>query len=1068
VPSSHRSGLILHTSNRLECLADQLASVLARPLPTPLTSEIIVVQSNGMRRWLAQQIAQRHGICANVSFPFPQKFFGQVLETVIPGTIRSEIFDRDVMTWRIVALLPVLAEHELFASVANYIRGPDREMRAYQLARKIAGLFDRYLVYRPDFILKWDQGEGEDWQPILWRGLQRAAPGQHQPALGLRLATALKNPVPEGLPERVAVFGISTLPPFYVALIEQLAAAIEIHLFVMEPTPEWWGDIRSNREKARASAKQPELFEMEDQSEDGNTLLAANGKLGRDFLNLIADLNPSSHRENFVPPAGDTILSRVQRDIFEMGEGANQSRRAPANDCSLQIHSCHSPTRELEVLHDQLLAIFERDPSLKPQDIIVMTPDVSTYAPIIDAVFGVTENSAHEIPYTIADRGMRASSGVTDTFLRILETLSGRFGASEVLAILESPAVQRKFEIAEIDTVRRWISRCGIRWGIDGEHRARLGLPKFAENTWRSGLERMLLGYALKSDQWQLFEGVLPNDDIEGLSGELLGHFVDFAERLFALADNFRKPRLLVDWRHNLRKALDDFLEADNDDAREVNHLRAAIARLGELAHLSQNSEIVSLEPIIAQLQDSLAESSTGAGFLAGATTFCALKPMRGIPFKVVCLLGMNDTAYPRHDRTPSFDLILQHPRLGDRNVRDDDRALFLEALLSARDVFYVSYVGRSLRDNKELPPSVVVSELTDYIERSFSLADHLVVEHPLQAFSRRYFTGGRMFSYSVDNCDAGSIAEIERKSPLPLVRSPLAEPGPEWREIDLAQLIEFFSNPAKFFVRHRLGLQLPREARETMDREPFQLDPLDRYRLEQILLRDSLDDIDIEARLEMAKAMEVLPHGEPGALIFAELCENARSFAATIRDQIAVGTAESLELNEGIEEFTLAGRIDEIRSRVVTQYRLATLKPKDHMAIWLKHLARNLVEPGESLLVGREKTIASYRFPPTLNARELIRDLLELYWRGLREPLRFFPNASWVFAEKLFIDGEPARARFAAERAWRGDERHPAADSRDPYIELAFRNVGEPLDREWEELTRQILAPLFECREQP
>ena len=217
-----------------------------------------------------------------------------------------------------------------------------------------------------------------------------------------------------------------------------------------------------------------------------------------------------------------------------------------------------------------------------------------------------------------------------------------------------------------------------------------------------------------------------------------------------------------------------------------------------------------------------------------------------------------------------------------------------------------------------------------------------------------------------------------------------------------------------------------------------------------------------------MAKALEVLPHGEPGTLIFAELCENARSFAAAIRDQITVGAVESLELNESIEEFTLTGRIDEIRSRVITQYRLATLKPKDHMAIWLKHLARNLVEPGESLLVGREKTIASYRFPPTPNARELIKDLLELYWRGLREPLRFFPNASWIFAEKLFIDGEPSRARFAAQRAWRGDERHPAADSRDPYIGLAFRNVGEPLDREWEELTRQILAPLFECREQP
>ena len=818
VSVTHRPGLTLHTSNRLERLADSLAGVIARPLRSPLVSEIIVVQSNGMRRWLEQRIAERHGICSNIRFPFPQKFFQELSQNVFPEAAATELFDRDVMTWRIMEQLPRFVSRPEFATIANYIRSDHRGLRNYELARRIAHVFDEYVVFRPKMILDWDAGAGKDWQAILWRELQRSAPRQHQAAMGLQLIDALKRgdaPVPE----RVSIFGISTLPPFYVSLIGELSVRCPVHLFVMEPTPAWWGDVRSKREKARA--KQPELFGFDEEETGDNELLAANGKLGRDFLNLVAELTPAAEEENFISPtdqspSAPSILLEIQNDIFELKSGAEPDGRLPEmrrpianNDRSLQIHSCHSEVRELEVLHDQLLDLFQNDPELKPKDIVVMMPDVSIYAPFIDAVFGVPENPSHKIPYSIADRKVRAGSGIIDTFFRILEILPGRFAASEVLAILESSSVQRCFQIgpAEMETVRDWVDDCAIRWGIDAQHRARLGLPAFAENSWRHGLDRMLLGCALRPEKRELFDGILPFDEIEGSSAELLGNLIEFLERLFSRAIEFSKPRSLSEWQRDLRETIDAFFAAGDAAQPELNRLRNAISNLGEIAASSQNDKAVALDVVAAQLEDSLEESSSGAGFLWGKLTFCALKPMRSVPFQVVCLLGLRDGAYPRHDRPPSFDLVAQHPQRGDRNIRDSDRALFLEALLSARQVFYLSYAGQSLRDNQPLPPSVLVSELLDYVAANFETnIDDFIIRHPLQAFSPRNFQpNGKLFSYSEDNCAAGIISGKSRREAPPFFDEALSEPGKEWHEVEVARLVEFFSHPAKFFVRHRL-----------------------------------------------------------------------------------------------------------------------------------------------------------------------------------------------------------------------------------------------------------------------
>ena len=384
VPAVSRNpGFHLHLSNRLEHLADALALVLQHPLRDPFRGEALVVQSRGMERWLAQQLAARLGICANVSFLFPQRFVAGLFDEALPGKSNAAFYAPETLTWRIMKLLPSLVRQKEFAELRRYLDQPRTELRRFQLAEKIARSFDRYLAFRPEMILRWERRAEKEWQAILWRKLIESAPGLHPPALSREFRALLREGAAP-LPERVAWFGISTLPPFYVDFLEELAKRVEVHFFAMRPTPEWWNDIRSEREEMRARRKAPATAQLDLQFERGNPLLASLGKTGREFLEAITTIDVAREQEHFRAPGNENLLTGIQRDIFQLHDPSGATPRpVEADDCSLQFHSCHSPMREMEVLHDQLLALFEKHPDLKPHDVVVMAPDISIYAPFI-------------------------------------------------------------------------------------------------------------------------------------------------------------------------------------------------------------------------------------------------------------------------------------------------------------------------------------------------------------------------------------------------------------------------------------------------------------------------------------------------------------------------------------------------------------------------------------------------------------------------------------------------------------------------------------------------------------
>ena len=518
-------GLNLFTSNRLEILVSELAAVLRSPLGHPLKKEVIVVQSRGMERWICLELARKNGICANMDFPFPGRFTAEAFYALVPEAPRQEAaYEPGRMTWDIMRLLPPLLAEGPFESLRRYLGDGDADVRLLQLASRIATTFDHYLVYRPDLLLGWEAGKESHWQALLWRALAGSKDARHPAALLDAFLRIIRSGKADrtALPERVSVFGISALPPFHIHVLAALAGLMDVNLFLMNPCMEYWGDVLSKREATRLATRHGgATASTEDlHMAGGNSLLSSMGTQGRDFFELIHAYGELIETPIFFEPGEDTLLTAIQSDILNLRERDASGRTLiDPSDRSVQIHSCHSPMREMEVLQDRLLAFFDADPTLKPSDILVMMPDIGTYAPIIQAVFSLPKDDARHIPFSIADRGLRQESVTTDHFLKLLDFPDSRFGASQVFEFLEAACVRDRFLLSEedLEVIRTWIDETGIRWGIDAEARAAMDLPAAGRNTWREGLDRMLLGYALpERGDGELFAGSFPSGGWKG------------------------------------------------------------------------------------------------------------------------------------------------------------------------------------------------------------------------------------------------------------------------------------------------------------------------------------------------------------------------------------------------------------------------------------------------------------------------------------------------------------------------------------------------------------------------
>ncbi len=733
----------LYHHHDLTRLADVLTALRRTHLPSPLTTDSILVPNTGIGRWLKMHLAERDGVAANIQTLLPAPFFWSVIADSLPGERPdSSAYRRENLRWHLYAQLPGLAEE--VPEVARYLGDRPAELRRWQLAERLAELFDEYLIYRREMLLAWERGADEagppgSWQAPLWRALTSRLGRDHRARLLGELIRRVERgePLDSGWwPERLYCFGLGNLPPDYLRLLYALGRRVDVHFLMHNPSDVYWGDIE-RRPTALVSLDDAHWnLPGEEAVFTGHPLLASLGYAARDFLRLIysdefADIRELELGEAlaYQTPGDDTLLHRLQSGVIEM-ETTPASGSRPGGRChpqgladddgSFQVHACHGSLREVQVLHDQLLDLLSRDHTLQPRDIIVMTPDVAEFAPAIEAVFGAAEGRA-AIPYNLSDRPRRGTHPIVLTFRALLDLPLWRWTASELLSLVAVPAVMRRYglEEADVENLRRWVDAAGIRWGLDAAHREQTGAGHWDQNSWAFGLDRLLAGVAL-SDPDTLADGVAPVVDLEGGATAALGELWLLISRLRHWRERLPAPASAADWQERLNALAADLFRVDprnRDEQAALDILNEAVAVLGTAADCL-SAEPLSWEAVREILDGELGASASRQPFLAGGVTFCGLLPLRTVPFRVVCLIGMNDGEFPRRDRNRAINLIRRRPRLGDSSVRDDDRLLLLQCLLAARDVFYVSYTGLDTLTGEPLEPSTAVAELLDFVAR--------------------------------------------------------------------------------------------------------------------------------------------------------------------------------------------------------------------------------------------------------------------------------------------------------------------------------------------------------------
>lgn len=1050
-------------SNRLEVLADALAETLARPVAGTLAPEHVAVPAPALGRWLSLALATRLGVCANLRVQLPAELVWSLMRHLVPALPETSPFQPGVLVWRLLA--EVQGRSGLPPALADYLADGDG-LKAWSLCRRLAQVFDGYLVYRPDWVRAWEAGEQDHWQAVLWRRLAGKSPDLHWVALQDRLERVLEDGATpgRGWPARVSLFAPASLSPGFLDVIGRLADLTEVHLFIANPCREYWGDIVSPREKARrAGDEDPDGLYLE----TGNPLLASMGRQARDLVDMLQERG-ARERDLFHAPGTDTVLHVLQSDVLALVErgGAETAPLAiDDGDESVQLHVCHSPMREVEVLHDRLLAMFDARPGLEPADVLVLMPDMDAYAPYVDAVFG-SAPAHRRIPFTLTGGDPGGENATVAVLMSLLEIPESRLPASDLLALLECTAVARAFELGagDLERIAGWIRGTGIRWGLDGGHRADLGLPATRDNTWAAGIDRLLLGYAMPGEHRHLHGGVLPWDGVEGADARAAGQLAALVEALGDLRTRLVAPRPLAAWATLLDRVLERFFLADGEELDALQWVRAAFGGLARDAQAAGFDGAVDLPVLRSALASALERGRPGQGAPAGTVNFAALAAGHVVPARVVCILGLSDGAFPRVERPPGFDLMARERRRGDRSRRDEDRHLFLEAILGARSSLYLSYVGRDQQDNAPLPPSVLLSELLDCVDAGFCpragrpASECLTVEHPLQPFSARYYReDDGLFSYADEYEDArpaGAGAGYH-----PFVAAPLADrPAPDAVTVD--ELVDFLSNPARHLLRGRLGLDLRDRALLPEDSEPQEPDKREARSLDARLFDLHLDGAGATKSARLLRAEGRLPHGAVGDAVLVEHQGVVARFAARLEPRLAAPVEPDLEVHLDLGGRRLTGRIRGLRPGGLLLYRLDELSVWQRIEAWVWHLALNAAAgPGtgrETVWVAKDDVLV---LPPLDSARARLEELMTLLAQGEREPLPFFPRSAWAYADAASRGrGDPlkaARAIWAPGYKSRGE-------CSDPYFSLAFRHLGDPLNAPFPRLAEAVFEPLI------
>ncbi|HUD41674.1 MAG TPA: exodeoxyribonuclease V subunit gamma [Dokdonella sp.] len=1077
--SGNGNGLVIHRGSRVERLADTLAQTLDAQRPAdPLRAQTVLVAHPGLKRWLLGELARRpladgsDGIAANLDLILPWQWLERVAADTLGGDAASAArWRREVLRWRLLEALPALDAEP----VRRYLDGGDEPRRRFQLADHLAGVYTQYLIYRPEWLLAWEDrpaASADDWQAQLWRLLQAGAATPHRARRARSLVRALAAGAGGDAP--LHVFGVSHLPPDVLAALRAYAQHAQVRLYFPDPCREHWVELRRRRDLLRL-AEAPEALYYE----VGHPLLAALGRIAQDFCLALDEGDPIEERdaadEDDAAVDDAPLLERLQASIRRLQPelaGAGAAAPEAVSDASLRVHLCHTPLRELEVLKDALLRALADDPALAPRDIVVMAPDIAVYAPYLPAVFGEPgryRSDPAQVPWHLSDVGLASQHPLIGAFDDLLDLPESRFAAGEVLGLLDVPAIARRFAIdaAGRQAIEHWLRRAHVAWGLDAQAKAAAGAAALDAHSWQFGFDRLYAGLVLGGDRPDhLLDGrILPLAGVAGGAVEALGQLDRLLGLLRRLQAAMALPRPIEEACDRLVEAIDELFLIDRAgtdrdalaEAAALDALRRQVQALGEQARTAGSTAAQPWSVLRDALRAQLRAVPERQPFLLGGVTFCGLVPQRSIPFGMVCLLGLNEGDFPRGGGEAGLNRIAMQPRRGDRDARSEDRYLFLEALMAARRRLHLSYVGIGVHDGRPRNPAAPLAELLSFLDEAHGLADaegaerpwHIV--HPLQPFDPRYYERAadgrtlhdpRLFSYESRYLTPPLATPAERRFVAPDQRYPAA-PAVDTGELSLAALARYWRDPPRDLLRQTVGISLEAADADVFDdREPLEarVAPLDRF--DRRLLLDALaagaDRVPAEAPPWLARA-GVLPSGAPGARAYAgarAAAEAALGVARALLGEVpAIAAAQAVELTLG-DGRRLGGRCERVYRLGDGRRLLFDAQParpadfRDLLPFYLDLAVLRLtadpafeagfVEGGEGVRAARAGTpplLAALLAQTPAQLADGLQRLIALWDARRTQPLPFFPRTAWAYATAA-----PGERLLRAQRRWHGD----------------------------------------------
>ena len=1079
--------LLLHRAERADRLADGLAEVLRNGPSDPFTADVVAVPARGVERWLAQRLSnvlgaepgRADGVCANIAFPSTGALVEQALAAGSGVDPAADPWHRARLVWPLLEVLEDSTEESWCPSAASQADQPGGRFIA---AAHLGALYSSYADYRPAMLQAWARGDDLDgagavldgdlaWQAALWR-LLRDRIGTASPAE--RLATACcalrERPESADLPGRVSLFGPTRLTTQQRAVVAALAERRDVHLWLPHPSPALWERVRRDTAACGAGRRQADPTAVL----PAHPLLSSLGRDARELQVLLASDAEALDRHHPAPPGEPvSLLGQLQHDL-RIDRAPEEHPVGDRDDCpllaasdrSVQVHACHGPARQVEVLREVLLGLLAADPSLEPRDVLVMCPDIESFAPLISAAFGLgeergaAEHPGHRLRVRLADRSLRQTNPLLAVLAQLLDLADARVTASQVLDLAASAPVRRRFRFDDddLEQVRDWVARAGVRWGLDALHRAPYHLDRVPQNTWQAGLDRILLGVAMAEDDNRWLGLALPMDDVDSSDIDLAGRLAEMLDRLRHALGSLGDVQCLTAWVTALSSALTALTSVTEADQWQRSQADAELAEVAADAGNQADDVRLSLADVRAVLARRLRGRPTRANFRTGALTMCSMVPMRSVPHRVVCLLGLDDGRFPRDVTEDGDDILARDPCVGERDRRSEDRQLLLDAICAARDHLVVVYTGADDRTNTPRTPAVPIGEILDAIDLTVRTEDgtppreQIVVRHPLQPFDARNFAAGALgvpgpFSFDRPSLEGARAAALPRDPTRPFLSVPLpsqeADSPAADNPVDLDDLIRFLEHPVRGFLRQRLGVTLPGEEEEVADALSVELDPLQRWAVGDRLLQARLAGGDPESCRQAEWRRGSLPPGALGSAVLDRVLADVEplvSAAGTLR-AAPLGSVEiAVALPDGRP---LSGVVSGVSRDVLLRVVYSRLGPKHRLRAWTQLLALAATAPPRSWVaatVGRGSSTWPRRSTLAASsetAASVLADLVDLYDRGLREPLPLPLSTAYAYADARRAGRTVAEALVAAASAW--DAGHAGAERADLHHQLVW-----------------------------